>query len=173
MSPRHLVVTFMTTTPPEEPQQPTPPPPSGYTPPPAGAMPPPPAAGYAPPPAAGYAPPPAYGAAGPMLSESDQRLWATLGHAGGIFLGFIAPLVVWLVQKGKGMFVEEQAKEALNFQIVIAIAYIVSGILSFIGIGLLLYGVVALVNLIFCIMGAIAANKGEAYRYPFNWRIVK
>lgn len=166
----------MTTTPPEEPQQPTPPPPSGYnpppaqpTPPPAGGYAPPPAGGYAPPPA-GYAPPPGYGA---QLGDADQRLWATLAHAGAIILGFIAPLVVWLVQKGKGQFVEEQSKEALNFQILVLIAGVAAGILSFIGIGLILYPLIWVANLVFCIMAAIAANKGEAYRYPLNWRIIK
>ncbi|WP_263509115.1 DUF4870 domain-containing protein [Actinotalea sp. M2MS4P-6] len=107
------------------------------------------------------------------LSDSDQRLWATLAHAGAIFLSFIAPLVVWLVQKGKGQFVEEQAKEALNFQILVTILYIVSFILSFIGIGVILTFVVWIGNLVFCIMAAVASNKGEAYRYPINWRIIK
>ena len=27
--------------------------------------------------------------------------------------------------------------------------------------------------LVLCIMAAIAANKGEAYRYPVNWRLIK
>jgi uncharacterized Tic20 family protein len=35
------------------------------------------------------------------------------------------------------------------------------------------YGLIWLLNLIFSIMGAVKANKGEAYRYPLNWRIVK
>jgi hypothetical protein len=161
----------MSETPPEEPQQPTPqqptpPPPAGYSAPPPG---------YNAPPPAYNAPPPAYGAApaGAPLSDSDQRLWATLAHAGGIILGFIAPLVVWLIYKGRGQFVEDQAKEALNFQILVVIAGIVAGILSFVGIGLLLYPVVWIGNLVFCILAAMAANKGQAYRYPLNWRIVK
>ena len=108
-----------------------------------------------------------------MLSDADQRLWATLAHAGAIILGFIAPLVVWLVQKGKGVFVEEQAKEALNFQILVLIAWIAAGVLSFIGIGFILYPLIWIGNLVFCILAAIAANKGEAYRYSVNWRIVK
>lgn len=186
----------MTTNPPEEPQAPgvppTPPPAPAYeapTPPPApayetppqpaGAYPPaggayPPSAGYGtPPPAPGYAP--AYGAPAQQLSDSDQRMWATLAHAGGIVLGFVAPLVVWLVQKGKGQFVEEQSKEALNFQILVTIAYIVSGILAVVTFGVLspLYFIVWVVSVIFSIMAAVATNKGEAYRYPVNWRIVK
>ncbi len=163
----------MTETPPEEPQQPTPPPPSGYSAPPPGYQAPPP--GYQAPPPALQAPPPAYGAApmGVPLSDSDQRLWATLSHAGAIIIGFIAPLVVWLIYKGRGQFVEDQAKEALNFQILVVIAGVAAGVLSFVGIGLLLYPLIWIGNLVFCILAAMAANKGQAYRYPFNWRIVK
>lgn len=147
------------------PQQPPQPPQGAYGPPPGG---------YAPPPG-GYPPPPAYGSApsGPPLSESDQRLWATLAHAGSLLLGFIAPLIVWLVYKGRGQFVEDQAKESLNFQILVAIAYVASSVLSVVGIGLILFPIVWIVALVFIIMASVAANRGEAYRYPVNWRIVK
>lgn len=186
----------MTTNPSDESQVPgdsTPPPPpppasgAGYQTPPAANQPPPaygtpPAGGYGTPPAGGYgAPPPAapgygapgYAAAGAPLSDADQRLWATLAHIGGVLFSFIAPLIVWLVHKGRGAFVEEQAKEALNFQILILIAYVVSGILSVVGIGLLIMPLVWIVALVFGIMAAVATNRGEAYRYPLNWRIVK
>ena len=159
----------MTTTPPEEPQSPgtppTPPPPSNQ----------PPVGGYQAPPPGYQAPPPAYGTAptGAPLSDSDQRLWATLAHAGAIVLYFVAPLVVWLIYRGRGQFVEEQAKEALNFQILVAIAGFVSTLLVAVGIGAVLLPLVGLANLIFCILAAVAANKGEAYRYPLNWRIIK
>lgn len=176
----------MTTNPSDEsqvPGNPAPPPPppatgGGYQTPPAATPPPaygtPPAGGYGgPPPAApGYGAP-AYNAAGAPLSDADQRLWATLAHIGGVFFSFIAPLIVWLVHKGRGAFVEEQAKEALNFQILVMIAYFVGGILSVIGIGVLIIFAVWIGALVFGIMAAMAANRGEAYRYPLNWRIVK
>lgn len=127
-------------------------------------------------PAPGYGQtPPAYGQpvyAAP-LSPSDERLWATLAHVGGIVLGFIAPLVVWLVFRERSGFVNDQAKEALNFQILIVIAYIVGGILTVVLIGGLILALAWLATIIFGIMGAVAANKGELYRYPFNWRIIK
>src|SRR5450756_990054 len=77
---------------------------------------------------------PQYGAAAPQyvagpaapMSDSDQRLWATLAHIGPIILSFIAPLVIWLVYRERGRYVEDQSKEALNFQITLAITYIVS-----------------------------------------------
>ena len=107
----------MTTTPPEEPQGSGVPP----TPPPSYQAP---TGGYQAPPPGYQAPPPAYGTAptGAPLSDSDQRMWATIAHIGPVIASFVAPLVISLVFKGRGQFVEEQAKEALNFQITVAIA---------------------------------------------------
>ena len=149
-----------------------PPPGPGSVPPRAGSVPPP---GYnAPPPGYAAAPPPAYGAQ-PPLSDADQRMWAMLSHLGAIILGFIAPLVVWLMYKGRGQFVEEQAKESLNFQITMAIVGVVFFILTIVTLGLLsfLYFILWIVILVFCIIAGLAANKGEAYRYPFALRLVK
>ena len=118
-------------------------------------------------------PPPPAPAAQPPLSDSDARLYATLGHAGIIIIGFIAPLIVWLIGKERSAFVDEQGKEALNFSILITIGYIVASITTVILIGFALFPIVWLLSLIFCIQGAIKANKGESYRYPINWRIIK
>lgn len=119
--------------------------------------------------------PPVYGqpAYAAPLNPSDERLWATLAHVGGIVLGFIAPLIIWLVFRERSGFVNDQAKEALNFQIVVAIAYVVGSILLVVLIGGLIMALAWLAAVIFGIMGAVAANKGELYRYPFNWRIIK
>lgn len=125
-----------------------------------------------PPPAPGYAAPPA-----PLapLSDADQRMWAMLAHLGGIVLGFVAPLVVWLIYKERGRFVEEQSKEALNFQITAAIAWAVIFVLTLISLGILsiLYFVLWIGVLVFCILAGMAANKGEAYRYPVAIRFIK
>jgi uncharacterized Tic20 family protein len=139
-----------------------------------------------PPPAPQYGAGPEYGAApgyvapqyavpvaAAPLSDSDQRLWATLAHAGGILFSFVPPLVIWLVFKDRGRYVEDQAKEALNFQIAVAIGYVVSSILMIVLIGFVLIFVVWIASLVFGIIAAMAANKGEAYRYPVSIRLIK
>ena len=133
-----------------------------------------------PPPAPGYAAP---AAPLPPLSDAEQRQWAMFAHLGGILLWFVAPLIIWLMYKGRGRFVEEQAKEALNFQITVAGAQIVVGILGMIltvatlGLGSILWGllfwVIYIGMVVFCIIAGMAANKGEAYRYPVNVRLIK
>ena len=148
---------------------------------PTGAVPPPPAPQSAyppPPPAPGYGapqgayPPPAY-AVQPPLSDSDQRMWSVFAHIGGVFVSFLVPLVILLVFKGRGAFVENQAKEALNFQITLAIAYVVGGITAILIVGLFILLAAAICSVVFAIMAAIASNRGELYRYPLTLRLVK
>ncbi len=130
------------------------------------------------PPAYSGAPAPGYGQqpAGygqPPLSDSDRRLWAMLGHLSGIILGFIGPIIVWAIYKDRDEFVKDQSTEALNFQITLLIAYVVSAILMLVFIGFITYFLVWIASIVFAIMGGLAANKGERYRYPFALRLVK
>jgi uncharacterized Tic20 family protein len=114
-------------------------------------------------------------AAGAPLSPSDQRLWAVLGHLGALVLWFIAPLVVWLVFRGRGAFLEDHAKEALNFQIsfaIWAIALSVVTVLTF-GVGALLYIPLGIAWLVLIIIAAVKASQDEPYRYPLTLRLVK
>lgn len=181
----------MTTNPPEGTPDPGAyPPPDSPTPPPyqapAYGQTPPPAYGQTPPPAYGQTPPPGYGPTPPPygqpvyaapLSPSDERLWATLAHLSGI-LSIIATFVIYIVYKDRGPFVRDQVTEALNFQITAWIAGFVGGIVIAIlaavtaGIGAILW-LAFLAVPVFMVLGALAANRGEAYRYPFNWRVIK
>ena len=133
-------------------------------------VPPPPPPGPPPvPPVPPAGPPPVtpggYAAPSP-LSPSDQRLWATLIHVGGIIFGFIPPLIGYLVLKDRGEFVQEHTKTALNFQLTILIAFIVGSILSIVLIGVFILLAAWIIDIIFSIIAAIAANKGELYTYP-------
>lgn len=106
-------------------------------------------------------------------TNKDAKLMAMLAHLLGIFTGFLGALVIWLVKKDDSEFVADQAKEALNFQITVLIAWVACGVLSCLFIGIFLIPVVAIANLILCIMGAMKANDGVRYRYPFALRLIK
>jgi uncharacterized Tic20 family protein len=102
------------------------------------------------------------------VSPSDARMWSMLTHIGGIFFGFIPGLVVYLVYKDRDPFIRRHAAQALNFQIIIAIGYIVSSILIFVVIGLFTGFLIWVASIVFSIMAAMAANKGEEYTYPLT-----
>lgn len=115
---------------------------------------------------------PAQAPAPSKSGKSEDNTLAILAHVLGIVIGFIGPLVIYLIRPEEG-FVRKQAKEALNFQITVLLGYIIGWILTFILIGTLIVSAVAIVNLIFCIMAAIAVSKGEDYKYPFAIRLIK
>lgn len=105
------------------------------------------------------------------VSSNDKNL-AVLTHLGGIFFCFIPSLVVWLLKKEDSPYLADQAREALNFQITLLIAYAVSYVLVILLIGFVFLGLIWLGNIVLCIVAAVAASKGEYYRYPFTLRLI-
>lgn len=116
------------------------------------------------------------------LSETEDRQWASFAHLGGI-ISFLPSLIIWLVFKDRGSFTNREAKEALNFQIALAISLvalsIVSTILTAVTFGIfgliapLLYLALWVVDIIFSVQGFLKAKDGIAYRYPVSLRFIK
>lgn len=122
--------------------------------------------------------------------SAEERQWAMFAHlsilVGGLVtagwagsLGaFIGPLVIWLVKKDTMPFVADQAREALNFGIVVSALLFILYVLTLLTLGLLFFITIPLSMLVgvgalvFLIIAAIKANEGVAYRYPFNVRLV-
>jgi uncharacterized Tic20 family protein len=114
-----------------------------------------------------------------MEPTADERQWALLAHLSGLIasllggMSFLGPLIIWLIKKDQSAFVADQAKEALNFQIAVTIALVVSfAIGAATCIGFLLIPVVGIGSLVFAIIAAMEANKGVVYRYPYTIRLV-
>jgi uncharacterized Tic20 family protein len=111
-------------------------------------------------------------------SQKDERLWAMLAHLTS-FAGFVVPfgnlggpLLIWLLKKDTMPLVNDQGKEALNFQITMTLAIIVAALLIFVLIGFILVPALVLFDIIITIVAAVKANEGVAYRYPFCLRLV-
>ncbi|HSZ56212.1 MAG TPA: DUF4870 domain-containing protein [Tepidisphaeraceae bacterium] len=105
--------------------------------------------------------------------DKDAKTMAMLAHLLGIFTGFIGALIIWLIKKDQNAFVADQAREALNFQITMIIGWAIAAVTSFFCIGAIIGLAIFVLNIVFCIMGALKANQGIAYRYPFNIRLIK
>lgn len=130
-------------------------------------------------------------ATGPVEGKGpapDERTWATAGHLSGLVWligvpGPLGPLAVWLLKRHEHAFADDQALEALNFQLsvlvyglVIAIA---AGVLTLAGVrrgpmavvpSVLLAALLVVFWLAFTIRGAYRASEGERYRYPMTIR---
>ncbi len=110
-------------------------------------------------------------------TDGEARQWAMFAHLSALvgfivpFGNLIGPLIIWQVKK-ELPFVDDQGKEALNFQITVTIAAVICFILMFVLIGLLLLPILGIVVLVLIIIAAIRANSGESYRYPLTWRII-
>ena len=109
-------------------------------------------------------------------STPDERTWAMLAHLSYLlsWLGagpicWIAPLLIWVLKKDQSAFVEDQAREALNFQISVWLVSVVCGVT----ICLLPVTLVVLIGaVVYSIIAGMAANRGEVYRYPYTFRLI-
>ena len=117
------------------------------------------------------------------LDAAQDKQWASFAHLGGI-LWFLPSLIIWLVFKDRGRLTDQEAKEALNWQITWIIAWVASQIIGIIigsftfGIGYLIFGLLIpwalyILNLVFSILGFVRVNSGGTYRYPMNFRFIK
>lgn len=92
----------------------------------------------------------------------------------------LGPLVLWLLKRDGHPFVDDQGKEALNFQISFTLWTLIGGALAtvllwtvivpvLVGVALLVLGIVWIVTMI---LAALRASNGRAYRYPLTLRLI-
>jgi hypothetical protein len=101
-----------------------------------------------------------------------------LAHVGGVLalwpvVPLIPALVIFSVYASKDEYIKDQAREALNFQIVVLILYVIARIVG--ALPLLPDNLVVLVwifSLIFSVIGAVTAGRGQRYRYPLTYRFL-
>lgn len=113
----------------------------------------------------------------PSGDETNMAMLTHLLAFSGYFTGgvgmVVGPLILWLVKKDTMPFVDDQGKEAVNFNISFLIYMAVSAILIVVVIGFFLIIVLGIIHLIFVILAAVKASSGEAYRYPMTIRFLK
>ncbi len=109
----------------------------------------------------------------------DERNMAMLCHLTGLLGGFvppaniIAPLVIWLLKKDQSAFVDDQGKEAINFQISVTLYVIAGFFLMIILVGFLILPLAGILWLVWGIIATVKAYDGVYYRYPLTIRLVK
>ena len=118
----------------------------------------------------------------PVIEQNkDARQWAMFCHlaalAGYIGIPFgnvVGPLIVWLIKKDEFEYVNQQGKEALNFQISLLIYCIAATpLLCVAGLAVVVWIALGIFALVCLILAAIKANQGEDFRYPLCIRFIK
>lgn len=104
--------------------------------------------------------------------SQDAKNIAVLVWVGTIFFSFIPSLIVYLI-RNEQTYDKSQAKEALNWAITVLIASFVGAILAVVLIGFLVLTAIWVLNIVFCIMGAVAASQGNNFKTPFAIRLLK
>lgn len=110
----------------------------------------------------------------------DDRTIAVLAHLSPLialilsagWLSFLGPLIVWFVWRDRGPLIRNAAANAFNFNITVWIANIIAWVcaitLILLPLSIVLWVGAFIVQLILSIKGAMAASRGELYRYPLQ-----
>ncbi|GAA3234926.1 DUF4870 domain-containing protein [Actinocorallia longicatena] len=115
------------------------------------------------------------GFGGPPVSPSEERTWGMLAHLGSLiaicvltFFNFVVPLVIYLMYRDRSAFVRHNAAQALNLTLTGLVYGAIGGVVTIItcGVGIVLLLALFVAQIVFLIMAATAANRGEWYRYP-------
>jgi hypothetical protein len=106
------------------------------------------------------------------MRPEDERLWAIGAHLGPLVLGFVAPLVVWLVFKDRSAFLDRTGKEALNMQLSYLVYFLVASLSVFVLVGLFLLPLVGLAWFLLMILATVKVAGFSDYRYPAIFRFV-
>ena len=124
------------------------------------------------------------------VPSAEEKQWALFAHLsailGAIVTGhifgigcFLGPLIIWLIKRDTMPFVADQGKEALNFNITLAIVGAVLLMLTLVtlGVGIVIAIpggiIIGIAWLVLTIIAAIRASEGIAYRYPFTLRLIR
>ncbi|EMA57711.1 hypothetical protein C470_13527 [Halorubrum distributum JCM 13561] len=103
--------------------------------------------------------------------EGDTTL-AALAHASALFASFLGPILFLVLADDDDELVKQNAKNSLNFQIIVFVSLMIAGVLSFVFIGLLLFPIIGIVDLVLVLIATVKANDGQVYSYPYTPDIV-
>ena len=99
-------------------------------------------------------------------------MWASFCHLSGIVFGFLGPLVLWLIKKEEYPLVNDQGKEALNFQVNVLVYLVISVVSIPFCVGFVLLPAVVIYAVVMAILATMKANQGICYRYPLTIRLI-
>ena len=103
--------------------------------------------------------------------DAEERTSAVIAHVSGLFT-ILGPILVYFLKRDESAFVEDQAAEALNFHITVALAAVTFALLSALVVGIPFFLATIVLAVVLPIRAAFAAHRGERYRYPFTLRLL-
>ncbi|HNU06175.1 MAG TPA: DUF4870 domain-containing protein [Pyrinomonadaceae bacterium] len=108
--------------------------------------------------------------------ERQMGLYLHLSQLANVFMfpiGIVIPIILWQTQKQNMPALDAHGKMVVNWLISSAIYMIVSVFLMFFLIGIPLVIALAIIGIVFPIVGAVKANNGELWDYPLAIKFIK
>ena len=117
--------------------------------------------------------------------ESDDRTIAILTHLSGLvgalfslgWLGFVGPLVVWLVHRDRNLFLRATAAGSFNFNLSMwllnAAAFVCFATILLIPVAIVLWIVAFVMLVVLHVLAVLRANRGEVYPYPLQVPVLR
>jgi len=106
--------------------------------------------------------------ADPVETVAGDTTLAALSHASALVASFLGPLLFLILADDDDELVKQNAKNSLNFQLIVFVAMVISGVLTVVFIGLLLLPLIGLIDIVLVLMATLKANDGQVYSYPYT-----
>ncbi|HEY4536136.1 MAG TPA: DUF4870 domain-containing protein [Enteractinococcus sp.] len=110
---------------------------------------------------------PGYGGQ-PPLSLSDEKTFGILMHIGNLLLGFLVPLIIWLIYRERSETLNQQGRAALNWGISYLVYLLAASVLMVVAIGWVMWPVLIILDIVFCVIAAVKANDRQPWKYPLS-----
>lgn len=111
--------------------------------------------------------------------SKEERIWAMLCHFSSMLVylfpygHIIVLLILWLIKRDTSPFIDDQGKEALNYNLSIMIYATIALMFSFFIVGIPFLVGLFIFDFIIIIVAGVRASNGEYYRYPITIRFIK
>lgn len=109
-------------------------------------------------------------------ATSSERTYAVLMHLSLLAAHVLVPIlplaIMWIIKRKESPFIDDHGREAMNFQISLLIYFVAGTLLTVVGIGVLIMLATWVLGIVGMILAAVAANRGEFYRYPATLRLI-
>lgn len=111
------------------------------------------------------------------MREDNQLIVIThLSQLVTLVTGFgslIIPLILWATQKEKVYNMDAHGKNIVNFQLSLIVYFIICiPLILLLGLGLLGFVVLGIISIIFPVINAIKASRGETPTYPLSFKFI-
>ncbi len=110
--------------------------------------------------------------------RSEEKAWAMMAHLSLFIFGIIAPIIIFYSFRKKSVFIADQAKEAINFQISYSVYAVILFFMAIFMYKLILFFLIAAICMglfatVLMVLATIGSFNGVTFHYPFTLSLVK